>query len=242
MYFNRVKIKDYFENRKKQSLPPAQTLEQVQNKEEVLVKTEEPEQKPKEEEKTEIPSQINLSVPFTSQAPFSNWDAVHEQTCEEAAVLMVARFWQKREIANKDDAEKSLQQIISWEKETFGFFEDTTAEETAQILREFYGFKNVKVKYSPSVDDIKREVAVGHPVIVPAAGRQLPNPNFKSPGPLYHMLVIKGYTPDKFITNDPGTRKGADFVYKYDALINAVHDWNGGEVYSGRKIMIVVEG
>lgn len=248
LYLNRLKIKEYFENRQMESLPPAQTLEEVQ-KPESQVESSNPEeesepkveQKPKEEKKTpEIPSEINLSVPFSSQAPHANWDAVHEQTCEEASVLMVARFWQKRRISSKDDAEQALQEIISWQNDNFGFFEDTTAEETAQILREFYGFKNVKVKYNPTVEEIKREVAAGRPVIVPAAGRQLPNPNFKSPGPLYHMLVIKGYTPDKFITNDPGTRKGADFVYKYDDLLNAVHDWNGGDVYNGQKVIIVV--
>ena len=61
-------------------------------------------------------------------------------------------------------------------------------------------------------------------------------------GPLYHMLVVKGYTKDgTIITNDPGTRRGADFLYDPDALFNAVHDWNGGNVNEGAKVMVVVE-
>jgi len=77
----------------------------------------------------------------------------------------------------------------------------------------------------------------------------LNNPNFKQPGPIYHMLVIKGYNSWEFITNDPGTRKGNSFKYPYSTLINAVHDWNhdlavGGmteaEMAQGAKVMIAV--
>lgn len=188
-----------------------------------------------------LPNEANLKVPFTTQAPKVVWDEEHEEFCEEASVLMVARYWQDRTIKDTTDAEEALQQIKTWEVETLGFYKDTTAEETARILREFYGFSDVDVRYDPAVVDIKREVARGNPVIVPAAGRMLGNPNFKTPGPLYHMLVVKGYTKDgKFITNDPGTRKGADYVYDADVIMKAMHDWNGGDVANGRKVMVVV--
>ena len=50
----------------------------------------------------------------------------------------------------------------------------------------------------------------GVPVLLPAAGRLLRNPYFSGQGPLYHMLVVKGYTRDgKIITDDPGTRLAA---------------------------------
>ena len=55
------------------------------------------------------------------------------------------------------------------------------------------------------------------------------------------MLIIKGYTKEgNFITNDPGTRRGADFIYSPGVLMNAIHDWNGGDVDNGKKVMIVV--
>ena len=42
------------------------------------------------------------------------------------------------------------------------------------------------------------------------------------------MLVIKGFTSDgKFITNDPGTRNGADYLYTESTLMSAIHDWTG---------------
>ena len=71
----------------------------------------------------------------------------------------------------------------------------------------------------------------------------LKNPYYTQPGPERHKVVIIGYDPDnkEFITNDPGTRRGADYVYDGALLWDAIHDWNGGDVPQGAKVMIVVE-
>lgn len=186
-------------------------------------------------------SEVNLAIPFTSQAPHANWDLPYQEFCEEASVLMAASYILGQNITGPDDAAAKMLEIKAFEEERFGYYEDTTAEETAVILREYYGLKDVQVVYDPTIARIKEDVALGRVVIVPTAGRMLPNPYFHQPGPLYHMLVIKGYLSDgRFITNDPGTRRGADFLYDPQALLNAVHDWNGGNVSEGRKVMIVV--
>ena len=85
---------------------------------------------------------------------------------------------------------------------------------------------------------------------MPSAGRELGNPNFKSPGPIYHNLVIRGYTKDgKFITNDPGTRKGEQYIYDQDVVMAAIHDWvpkgdrtiaANGDVATGQRVVLVV--
>ena len=184
---------------------------------------------------------VNLAVPFISQAPHANWDEAHEEFCEEASLLMAASFVLGQSISGPDDAEQKLQAIRAFEEMRFGYYKDTTAEETAVILREYYKLSAVSVVYEPTIADIRAAVASGKSVIVPAAGRQLGNPYFKQPGPLYHMLVVKGYTKDgRFITNDPGTRRGANYLYDMNVLWNAIHDWNGGDVDNGRKVMIVV--
>lgn len=188
-----------------------------------------------------IPESVNLAVPFTPQAPHANWDLPYQEACEEASLLMVARYKNSETISSSEDANKEIGQLVDFENGFFGDYKHTTAEQTAEIAREYYGFKNTEVIYDFTVLDIKKELSRGNPVIVPAAGRQLPNPYFRTPGPLYHMLVIRGYTKDKFITNDPGTKRGEEFVYKYEDLLNAVHDWNGGEVEGGQKVMIVVK-
>jgi hypothetical protein len=78
-------------------------------------------------------------------------------------------------------------------------------------------------------------------VYVVADGKVLPNPHFRNGGPVYHALIIRGYTEDSFITNDPGTQFGKNFVYKYHELMNAIHDWNDGDVPNGRSAVLVVE-
>lgn len=197
-----------------------------------------------------LPSEKNLAVPFTVQAPDGVWDQDHNEFCEEASVLMVGRYWKNLPISNATDAEAALQRIKAWELDTFGFYFDTTAAETAKILEGLYVLQT-RLIVDPTVADIKRELAAGRPVIVPAAGRELGNPNFTRPGPLYHMLVLKGYTADgKFITNDPGTRHGADYVYDQDVVMNAMHDWipndsrtdpRNGTTAGGRKVVIVAQ-
>ena len=122
----------------------------------------------------------------------------------------------------------------------FGYHKDTNIEETVTILRELYNLQKIEVAYNPSVNEIKIALAEGKVVVVPLAGRELKNPNFRSPGPLYHMLVIKGFDKnDNFITNEPGTRKGADYRYKTGIIMNALHDWNNGDVYNGKKAVII---
>jgi len=196
--------------------------------------------KPKEAAKTYLIEQ----VPFTPQAPHAVWDAVHKEACEEASALMAARYFKggRSGLIGADNAEAEIQQLVAWQKEKFGYFEDTDVAQTAQILREYYGIDQVAVRYDISIEDILNEVGKGKLVIVPAAGRRLGNPFYTPPGPLYHMLVVIGYTRDQVITNDPGTRRGLGFRFNQDVFFNAVHDWTGNKdtIETGRKAMIVV--
>lgn len=188
-----------------------------------------------------LPAEYNLAVPFTTQAPYSDWNLPYQEACEEASAAIVHYYWAGKTFTQAIANEEILS-AVDFETTTYGDYKDTTAEQTAQFIRDFYHYDTVDVIYNPTVEHIKREVFEGNPVIVPAYGKVLENPNFRSGGPLYHMLVIKGYTADTFITNDPGTRKGADFIYSIDNLMTAMGDWNNGHPESGRKVMIVVRG
>jgi hypothetical protein len=108
-------------------------------------------------------------------------------------------------------------------------------------MENFLKMKHLKVVAVDSLDDVRAEIAAGHPVLLPTYGRALFNPNFRNGGPNYHMLVAKGYTSMTIITNDPGTRLGADYAYKNDVLWKAIHDYNGGDELNGAKVMIVAE-
>lgn len=188
---------------------------------------------------TETP-QINLAIPFMVQAPHANWDDLHNEACEEASAIMLKAYYDGESEITTEEAEERILALADWEEETFGYHLDTTTEEVARVLREHFGLPRAQAVTITSIDDIKASIAAGHPVIVPAYGRALGNPNFRGEGPLYHMLVIKGYTAGKFITNDPGTKRGADFVYDFDTIWNALHDWNGGDVENGAKMVVMV--
>lgn len=195
-----------------------------------------------ESKKSDFPESYDLKVAFVSQAPFANWDELHDEACEEAVIILVHYFKQKKTLT-KEIAEDQIQKMVAYEIKNYGSHKDLTAAETAKLAKDFYGYKNVTVKYDFSWDNVKREIAAGNPVIVPTAGKLLGNPNFRSPGPVYHMLVIRGYTKNIVITNDIGTRKGERYQYSYKTLDKSIHDWTGNPetIAQGRRAMIVIE-
>ncbi|MBU0625635.1 C39 family peptidase [Patescibacteria group bacterium] len=187
-----------------------------------------------------LPPAVNLKIPFMVQAPTQNWDTLHGEACEEASAIMLAAYYNNEDEITIEEAESRIMDAVTFEAETYGYHLDTTAAETARTLREHFDISGARVVTLNSIEDIKVSLAAGHPVIVPAYGKTLGNPNFRNGGPLYHMLVIKGYTETHFITNDPGTRRGANYIYDFQTLWDAIHDWNGGDVQSGAKVMIAV--
>lgn len=174
-----------------------------------------------------IKNSVNLDIVFTSQAPFANWDDLHDEACEEASLLIVHWYLQGRKTLTPQQAEDEIQKMVAWQMENYGGHYDLTLEQLADFAKRYYGYKNIQIKNVKSIDDIKMELSKGNPIIIPAAGRDLGNPYFKNPGPIYHMLVVKGYNSQYFITNDVGTKRGEGFQYKFDQLFNAIHDYNG---------------
>lgn len=189
-----------------------------------------------------LPKEVNLAVPFLLQAPKQDWSDPFEDACEEASEIMLDAFFDGRvKDYGADEGEKVILEVVAFEDGAYGHNKDTTSEEVVHTLQEYFGYKRVTIKPISTADDIRRELAAGRPVIVPAYGKALLNPNFRNGGPVYHMLVIKGYRADgSWITNDPGTRRGKDYVYPEKRLMDAIHDFNGGDVPNGKKVMIVV--
>jgi hypothetical protein len=189
---------------------------------------------------------VNYAVPFTSQAPYGIWDALHGEACEEASMIMVSAYFNQQSLT-QHGSEQAILNLVNWQTSN-DYAVDLTAEETKEVLADYFDIE-AELVYQVTVDRIKTELNKGALVIVPAAGRQLGNPYFTPPGPIYHMLVIRGYNETQFITNDPGTRRGQGYVYEYQTLLNAVHNWNhqraeGGmtdsEMAQGEKVMLVI--
>jgi len=186
-----------------------------------------------------IPSSVKIDVPFQSQAPLQNWDALHEEACEEASLILVQRYL-TGQTTSPQQMEDEIQKLVAWETQ-HGYKQDVTASQLKTIAKDFYGL-NGMILTDTSVDSIKKQIADGNPVIVPAAGQMLGNPYFSGLGPPYHMLVIIGYNDTSFITDDVGTRRGADYAYSFDTIENAIHDWTGSNatIQSGKKDILVL--
>ncbi len=192
------------------------------------------------EEKLEpVASSINLAVPFSSQAPTANWAQPFQDACEEASFLMVEYYYQDKELPGKQEVEKILTEMVVWQEQNWGGHENLSVAKVADLALAMFNQK-VEVVRDLTPNKIRKYLQAGRPVIVPADGKKLDNPNFTNGGPAYHMLVIKGYIGDKFITNDPGTRKGADFIYSEDNLMYSIANWDENKkAASGGKLGLV---
>lgn len=191
--------------------------------------------------KTEAPNtSINIEVPFFSQAPFANWDYPWQEACEEASVLNVVNVYLGKNYDLNSFNEEELR-LIDWENSYFGDYKHTNATQTAEMINLKYGLR-AEIRENPSFEDIQTILNKGHLIVAPFAGKLLGNPNFRNGGPNYHMLVIKGYDAKKkeIVTNDVGTRKGANYVYDWSVIENALHDWNDTDILLGAKKIIEV--
>ncbi len=188
-----------------------------------------------------LPTTYFLPVPFTPQAPTANWDELHNEACEEASAIMASKYFSsffsspngestQERLPPTDDnntlidpifVEAEITKLTKWQQKTFGYHLSITTEETAKMIREFYGL-NTEIKTNYTDNDLKQALVDGKLIIFPTNGQKLNNPYYKRPGPIYHMLVIKGYdSQGNFLTNDPGTKHGLNYPYTFDVLYNA---------------------
>lgn len=196
--------------------------------------------------KTDIPKQVLFDVPFSPQAPFGDWDDIRKQNaCEEITIIMAMRWVEGKDLTFAQ-AEQEILALVDFEQKTYGHFHDTSVADTVKVFKAYFNYDRVFIKYDIDYQDIKQELAKGNLIIVPADGTKLGNPYFTPPGPIEHMLVIRGYDDltQEFITNDPGTKRGEGFRYDYQVLENAIRDYPSGyhePILEIRKAMIIIE-
>lgn len=192
------------------------------------------------------PKVLISSVPFTSQAPLGEWtDSRQQDGCEEASILIAGSWATQVEIGNADEALQKIIRLSELSEEMFGSFHDSSASDTLKLYQKYWELQTGTVVYDIELEDIKKVLAKGQLVIVPADGRLLNNPNFTNGGPDRHMLVIIGYDDKSgyFVTNEPGTRKGKNYRYTYEVMMNAINDYPTGNhlpITTTQKAMIVI--
>jgi hypothetical protein len=188
-----------------------------------------------------LPPAVLLEVPFTSQAPFKNWDEPYQNACEEASLLTVMHYLENRpftqELANREIVD------LASKTAAMGYGISISMQQLADITRALYPQYEPVIHTDVSVESLKKLLAQGKPVIIPAAGKELKNPYFSGGGPWYHMLVVTGYDATYFYTNDVGTGHGERYPYPQQMLIDIIHDWTGQDetIGQGRKVMMTLE-
>lgn len=181
----------------------------------------------------------SLAVPFTPQAPKGDWRQPWADFCEEASVLMVDSFYANKKL-NQSEAKKELLRIDRIKRNALGKSLDEDVSKMVELINQFLPWE-AEIIDNPSLEQIKREIDAGRPVIAPVYGRGLRNPYFRNGGPDYHVVVISGYDEEKeeFITQDSGTRRGANFRYSYKILMDAIHDftYQGNTINGPKKVL-----
>jgi hypothetical protein len=184
------------------------------------------------------------NVPFVVQAPGGLWENPRYQDgCEEASLLMAFSWVEGKEI---ESLALDLDTISYAMGERLGTFYDTSIEDTFLFAYEYLEGENVFLKKDVTKDDIIRELMEGYIVAITVNGQKLENQYFTSPGPLYHMIILRGYDPEteEFIANDPGTQYGKGYRYQEDLLFSAMHNYETGKkstIYPDEKSMIVFQ-
>ncbi|MGB9681321.1 MAG: C39 family peptidase [Minisyncoccia bacterium] len=183
------------------------------------------------------PSELVIKVPFICQAPFANW-SVHEDSCEEAAILMNYAYLQKMDL-NPEYADQEILKMRQWQKDHYGREKDLTCMEAARFVHDYYGYKNSKVFNNITIQDVKREIAKDNLVIVPVMTHSLLNPHY-GPRNVYHFILIKGYNTEGVITNDAGIKEGENYFYPWEVIFSAI-DAQKEITGEGRTMLVINE-
>jgi uncharacterized protein YvpB len=169
---------------------------------------------------------IYNKVPYTVQRiSGSFYDPRFRDGCEETSVLM-ALSWIN---GNPLPAEYVREQVITmttWENNEFGFHQDTSAADTARIMKEVYG-QEVKLSYDVNVGHIHEALLRGSIVIIPVDGTKL---GFYTRNvPPRHTIVVVGYdeTLQQFIVHDPLIHGGNTRIAS-SKLNSALRDYPSG--------------
>ena len=185
-----------------------------------------------------VPESKEIEVPFTSQAPAGDWSQPWKDACEETSIYMVASFYAGDDI-KREEAIKKIREILKTKNETFKVSKDESLATIAELIDELGLPWNARIVYDPTVDDLKKELSEGRPIIVPVYAPALGNPYYGG-GVYYHVLVLTGYddADDVFVVNDPGTKRGEGLRFKYDTFMGAIHDLNPKDLDAGKKAVL----
>ncbi len=180
----------------------------------------------------------NISIPFTSQAPYGNWNEPWHNACEETSIAMVDAYYRDVRSFSKAAAKQQILDIFHIKQTYIGKSLDESANTITTLINQFLSWEAVVID-NPTLKQIHDELDAGRPIIIPVMADLLKNPHFRGTFP-YHVLVISGYdeSTEEFITQEPGTRYGENYRYSYQTLLDANRDFDTVDITRAPKRMI----
>jgi hypothetical protein len=140
---------------------------------------------------------VSRPLPFRTQRDGSQWAG---SNCGPAALAMIFAAW------NIDQTNDQLRYYSHTYQGTWGRRGGTALEHLAQVAEDFgirtAGLYEGDQFHRWSVDELREQVAQGHPVIVLVKYRLLPGREY-SPVRYDHYVVLWDVTPTGFVYNDP---------------------------------------
>jgi hypothetical protein len=185
-------------------------------------------------------------IPFLSQAPTGKWnESVFENGCEEASVLMAISWAEGKSFPDAAKEAALIRGMARDIEKAYGTSHDTSAFDLSHFLAAESDTLSVEFRADVTLADIRSALLDGYGMMVPVDGRALGNPHYTAPGPERHMLLAIGYesSTGEIITNDPGTKFGAQYRYQEEQFYQAIRDYatgNAQPIMETRKNIILL--
>jgi hypothetical protein len=184
------------------------------------------------------------NVPYSTQAPFGEWNDPRQQDgCEETSIVM-AWMWANDISFTPDEIRMYITQMSDYENHFYGYYRDSSATDTANLMTAYFGHLNVRVNYNISVKDIKSALDNNELVITPINPRVISTTQYNR-YTTNHTVVVVGYddADGTMIIHDP--LRGTGYTKIPQANFEAaLGDYHSGQTHRAdqyrTKSMIVV--
>ncbi len=176
------------------------------------------------------PETVMHNVPFTRQAPLGEWnDPRQKDGCEEASIVMALSWVRGSDSIHPEEARRDIINMSEYERVMHGFFQDTSIQDTAQLMKDYYNYPHVRVQENISSENIKEVIAAGNLAIIPL-NTQLVKSTLYKKGPTRHTIIAVGYDDQKDEVNlhDPFYANGRYLRIKSAALNKALWNYRSG--------------
>lgn len=189
------------------------------------------------------PSSVLLDVPFSTQAPMGEWkDPRQLDGCEEASLVM-ALMWAQNTKFSPEQIRGYITNMSDYEQYFYGYYKDSSADDTAKLMVNYFGYPNIDVRHNISVADIKAALNANQLVITPINPRIISTTLYNK-YTINHTVVVVGYDEANIIIHDPLHDWGSNIRVPQATFEKSLADYHSGQNHVATKLrskdMIVI--